>query len=154
MKARSHLLIPLLCALAAAGCQTRVPIPGLSGKASDEERVAKVLDDVHRAVEAGKVDRAMSHISPSYQDAEGRNRDALRDYLSVIRRSYRNVRITRSAPRVFVEGDRARVLEAFGTLADSADLATAPPVNLQGQVIVYFAREEGDWKIVEWGLLQ
>lgn len=154
MKAKRYLSILLLCAIAAVGCQTRIPIPGLGGKAPDEERIAKVLDDVQRAVETGKVDRAMSHISGSYQDAEGRNFDTLREYLFAIRQSYRNVRITRSAPRIIVDGDRARALEAFGTLADSENPAAAPPVNLQGQVIVYFAREEGDWKIIEWGLLQ
>lgn len=154
MKSKTQLSILVLFVVAVSGCQTRIPIPGLGGKAPDEERIAKALDDVQRAVETGKVDRAMSHISRNYQDAEGRNFDTLREYLLAIRQSYRNVRITRSVPRVTVEGDRARVLEAFGTLADSENPSAVPAVNLQGQVIVYFAREEGEWKIVEWGLLQ
>jgi len=30
----------------------------------------------------------------------------------------------------------------------------APPLNIQGQVTVSFVREEGEWKILEWGELQ
>ena len=152
MKKRTALT--LFVVLASLGCQTALPIPGLSGKRSDQEVIAKTLDDVQRAVETGKVDRAMAYVSANYKDAAGRNQETLREYLIYIRHEYRNVRITRSAPRIVVEGDHARALEAFGTLAETTDPAAAPPVNLQGQVIVYFAREDGEWKIVEWGVLQ
>ncbi|HNR32911.1 MAG TPA: nuclear transport factor 2 family protein [Candidatus Hydrogenedentes bacterium] len=140
--------------LTVAACQSTLPIPGLGAKATDEEKIAVVLDDVQRGVETGKVYKVLAHVSPRYHDAQGRDYEDIREYLEFIRRSYRNVRITRTRPRIVVEGDTARALEAFGTIAESQDPDAAPPVNVQGQVTVHLVREDGEWKICEWGELQ
>jgi len=145
---RAWLAIPVVLL---AGCQTSLPIPGLGSKTTDQEKIATILDNVQHGVETGKVDRVMAHVSGRYRDAQGRDYAAMRDYLAFIRHSYRDIQITRSSPRIVVEGDQARALEAFGTIAEPADPAVAPPLNIQGQVTVSFVREEVEWKILEWG---
>lgn len=143
--------------LAAAGCQTGpardLPLIG-AGKLSDEEQIALVLDDVHQGLESGRIFKVLSHVSRGYRDAEGRDYDALQSYLGEIMRAYRTVRVTRARPQIVVQGDRARVLETFGTVAHPVDPEQYPLVNLQGQVPVFLERINNRWYIVEWGALR
>lgn len=150
---RTGYIIVIALGVLLAGCAgggVNLDIPGLSGKASDEEQIAKLLDDVHLGMETRKVSKIMRHVSPNYLDEEGRDFEGIRDYLDRIMNNYREIEINRSAPRVLVEGDRARVIESFGTTGDPGSFQT-PPVTLQGQVAVYLERTDGGWKIVEWG---
>lgn len=144
------------CALLAAGCQHGLPvqIPGLTmGRTSDERQIAVVLEDAARGMETRRVSRIMAQVSPNYQDAEGRDYEAIREYLSRIVKGYRSIRITRTRPKIAVEGDSARAMETFGTIAEHTDPAREP-VNLQGQVEVRLERVNNKWQIVEWGFLQ
>lgn len=144
-------LIALTVSLAGcAGGGVNLDIPGLTGKASDEAQIAKLLGDVHLGMETRKVGRIMRHVSPNYLDEEGRDADGIRAYLDRIMNNYRGITINRSAPRILVEGDRARAIETFGTRGTPGNPQT-PPVTLQGQVAVYLERTDGGWKIVEWG---
>jgi hypothetical protein len=145
-----------------AGCSTNLPVkvPGLtklgqaSGiKPSEEEQIAAVLEDVCRGMQARRIYKVLAHVSPNYHDGEGRNYAALEAYLNDIFKRYRNIRITRVPPRIVVQGDRARVVETFGTVAEPWDPATEPPIDLQGQVAVDLEKVPGDWQIVEWGSL-
>lgn len=130
-------------------------IPGLSGLTppTDEELIARVMEDVHRGMESRRIYRVLSHVSRDYYDAQGRDYAAMEDYLSELMRRYRHIEIERVRPRVVVEGERARVVETFGTRADPMPGVSEVPVNLQGQVMVYLQKENGNWKIVEWGHL-
>lgn len=149
---RIILILGLLATM--AGCQSfSIPIFGGSGM-SDTDQIASILDTVEFGVETAKIDRVLAHISPNYHDAEGRDYAALRDYLAFLRHNYRRVQITRAKPRISVTGDKAQALEAFGTLAESSDESVAPNINLQGQMVVQFARENGEWMITEWGQIQ
>ena len=149
--ARRVILLALGALLAGcAGGVVNLDIPGLPGKPSDEEQIAKVLSDVHLGMETKKVSRIMRHVSPNYLDEEGRNADGIRAYLDRIMNNYREIEIDRSSPRIVVQGDRARAIEAFGT-SGKPDNSNTPPVTLQGQVSVYLERTEEGWKIVEWG---
>jgi hypothetical protein len=147
------------CAIAAAGCGTTIyDVPGvreigkLAGhKATPEEQVTAVLNDVARAMEARKIDRIMMHVSPNYGDAEGRNYSAIEEYIREVFRKYRSISITRVAPKVEIQENKAKAIETFGTVAEPHDPAKEPPVNLQGQVAVGLERLDGEWKIVEWG---
>lgn len=136
------------------GCAARVP-PGLSrfvgGGMSDEEQVAYVLEEVQRGIENRRVFQVLAHVSPTYRDRLGRDYNALRDDVVHLLRNYRNIRITRTPPRILVQGDQARVLDTFGTIADSVDPLQYPPVNLHGQVVLLMERFGDKWQIVEWG---
>lgn len=151
-------LILVLCGVSGlllAGCGgggVNLNIPGLSQQATDEEQIVKVLNAVQVGMETRKVGKIMAHVSPNYLDQEGRDYEGIRKYLNHIMSNYRDIDINRSAPRIAVQGDRARVLEAFGTLGAPGNPRT-PPVTLQGQVSVYLERTDKGWKIVEWGAI-
>lgn len=148
------ILIAALCVVWLAGCGQGlpVPIPGLSSaKASDEDQIVSVLDSVARGMEMRKVSRVMAHVSRNYHDADGRDYEAIRQYLTRIMKGYRVIRITRTRPRVIVEGERARAMETFGTVAEPFNEGGETSMNLQGQVEVLLERENNTWQIVEWG---
>ena len=154
MKSAGYVMVIAVGVLLAgcAGGGLDIDIPGLSGQASDETQIAKLLENVHLGMETRKVSKIMRHVSANYRDEEGRDVEGIRDYLDRIMNNYREIKIDRSAPRILVEGDRARVIESFGTSGDPGNFQT-PPVTLQGQVAVYLERTDGGWKIVEWGAI-
>ncbi|MBI2422196.1 MAG: nuclear transport factor 2 family protein [Candidatus Hydrogenedentes bacterium] len=140
--------------LSLTGCEQQLPvdIPGLNtARMTDEQQIAAVLDDVHRGMESKRIYKVLAHVSPSYQDIEGRNYEIMREYLSGIMRDYRNITIRRTRPRILVHGDRARAVETFGTVAEPFNTETTQPLNIQGSLSVYLEREGDEWKIIEWG---
>jgi hypothetical protein len=50
-----------------------------------------------------------------------------------------------------VRGNRARVTDTFGTIAEPVRADDFPPVNLQGQVILMMEKTGDTWQIIEWG---
>jgi len=154
---KRHLFASGLCLLAllAVGCAKDLPIdiPGLNlAKPSDTEQIRTILDDAFKAMEGRRLNKVMANVAEKYYDEEGRDYETLREYLETVFRRYREIIITRAAPKIAVEGDRAKALETFGTVAkpfSQSDL----PINLQGQVYVYLEKIDGSWKIVQWGSL-
>lgn len=140
----------LLVVLAGCSGGPKLEIPGFGSKETEEEKIAKILDDVQMGMETKKVYKVMAHVSANYLDQEGRDYEGIRKYLNDIMKNYREIVIRRSNPTIVIEGDRARAVDPFGTRAEP-DNSRVPPLNIQGQVSVYFEREEGKWKIVEWG---
>jgi len=156
---RARLLVAwaALAAAALAGCETigSIPLPRFGGQGpSDEARIRDILDDVEDAIENRKVYRALSYVSQTYADAEGRDYSDLQKYLSRLVRLYHDIRIERAPPAVQVSGDRAVAYETFGANANTSERLSGPPVNLQGQMTVYFERIDDRWMIVEWGSVQ
>jgi hypothetical protein len=136
-----------------AGCKSGLPveIPGIPfTRASDEELIANVLDDVRRGMESRRIFQVTSHVSRSYSDEEGRDYDAIVKYLNAIFENYREIRVTRVSPQIAVNGTTAKVVDAFGTIAEPRDSGTTPPLNLQGRVIVNLEKIGGRWLIVSW----
>jgi hypothetical protein len=147
----------ILLLLGALGCQTGtgLEMPRLPfSRMSDEEQIAAILQDVQVGMETKRIFKILAHVSPNYRDQEGRDYEALRDYLNQVFRSYRTIRITRAYPRIVVQGNQARAVDTFGTAAEPMDAAGVPPINLQGQVAVTFERDRESWKIIEWGPLR
>ncbi len=150
---------PLLCVLwlgVFIGCQAQFPVDlsrftGANAKLTDEEKIALVLEDVQRGMEGRRVYQVLAHVSRNYEDRKGRNYERLRDDLNLLLRNYRAINITRTPPNIQVQGDRARVIDTFGTIAESVSPLEYPPANLQGQVIIMMERFGDTWQIVEWG---
>lgn len=141
-----------MCFLVA--CQTRLPqeIGQRTGLlASDEEKIILVLEDVQRGMEARRLYQVLAHVSRNYKDRDGRDYAALSRDLNTLMRNYRDIRITRTRPQIQVQGNRARVVDTFGTSAEAADPQAYPPVNLQGQVVILMQRHGDTWQIIEWG---
>ncbi|HDP35485.1 MAG TPA: hypothetical protein ENN29_10295 [Candidatus Hydrogenedentes bacterium] len=154
MKNSRTALMCLLGVFAVAGCQTgmSVDLGRITGsKLSDEEKIALVLEDVQRGMEGRRIYQVLAHVSRSYKDREGRDYEKLREDLNTLLRNYRAIKITRTPPRIRVQGDRARVIDTFGAIAESASPIEYPPMNLQGQVIIMMERFGDTWQIVEWG---
>lgn len=137
-----------------AGCRSGglpVDIPGISGpRLSDEEQIARLLDEVAKAMESRKIYKVLANVSQNYQDGAGRDYDGIQAYLNEVFRDYRFIEITRARPRIAVQGDRARAIETFGTRATPFDSNEARPIDFDGQVIVHLIKQSNGWKIVEW----
>lgn len=121
------------------------------GKVSDEEQILLVLDEVQRGMESRRIFQVVAHLARSYQDRDGRDYDAMVEYLNTIFENYREIRVRRAKPRILVQGTQARVVETFGTIADPRNPADYPPINLHGQVTLYLEKVDNRWLIVEWG---
>ena len=141
------LLLPLVA------CARSIPnisdVPGFGP--TEEEQVAAILADVHNGMETQRIFKVLSHVSRDYQDAAGRDYEAIAGYLDDLFKNYESIRIARSRPRIVVEGDRARALETFGTVASPYPDSTAPALNLEARVVVHLTKARGRWKIIEWG---
>ena len=138
-----------------AGCPNDMPeIPVINPRLSDEEQIVLVLDAVYRGMESKRIFQIMAHVSRSYRDRDGRDYDALAAYLNKVFDEYRSIRITRVRPRVIVQGNQARAVETFGTLARPEARSDYPPIDLHGQVTVFLEKIDGQWLIVEWGSIR
>ncbi|MBX7255492.1 MAG: hypothetical protein K1Y02_03935 [Candidatus Hydrogenedentes bacterium] len=155
-------LVSALILLAAAFVRCNSPIteempsiPGItSQKVSDEDQIAAVLTDIHQGIQSRRIFKVLAHISRSYSDPEGMDYTALQNYLNEFFKNYKEVRVTRVPPRVFVQGTRARVVETFGTRAEPFNAEKNPPLNIQGQVNIYLEKVNGEWQITEWSRVQ
>lgn len=147
--------IAVLMIMISAGCGTTpANLASITGtRESDHTVVARVLDDVHRGMETRRIYKVLAHVSPGYKDAEGRDYKAIQSYLADFFDRYREIRITRANPRLRIEGDRAQALETFGTRAEALNDGDIS-INVQGEVVVSLRRENGEWKITEWGELR
>ncbi|MCL4693492.1 MAG: hypothetical protein KJ060_13405 [Candidatus Hydrogenedentes bacterium] len=151
------LAVLAMTGLGGAGCGRELPveipeIPGLTGpRMSDEEQIVEVLNDVHRGMQSRKIYKVLAHVSRSYADAEGRDYNAMQQYLNDLFKGYKEITITRVQPQVYVEGNQARAVETFGTRAEPFNANENPPIILQGQMNVYLEKIGNTWQIVEWG---
>lgn len=151
-KAIHYLACFLLAGL--CGCQAQAPFDLgriMNPRMSDEEKITLILEDVQRGMESQRVYQVLSHVSRSYNDRDGRDFAALQEDLNTLMKNYRNIRITRTPPRIEVRGNRARVTDTFGTIAEPVRPDMFPPVNLQGQVLLMMEKTGDNWQIIEWG---
>lgn len=152
----SALLVVVMLSTLGVSCGGGLPvempnIPMLPGmKLSDREMILRVLDDVHRNMERRKTKRVLAHVSENYQDEDGRDYNAIVEYLNAIFSRYRDITITRAEPRIRIQDSTARVVETFGTRAIPFDAAEDPPINIQGDVQVILEKQGDDWKIIAW----
>jgi len=138
-------------ALVLAGCATiNVPaVPFLAPTPeSDRESIARALDAARDGIEQGQIYKVLSQVAPAYSDEDGRNYDGVRAALRDFFKDYRRVRLTRTNPRLHLEGDFATAHESIGLVAEPFDMESAHPLALYGQVTVRLARQDnGSWAI-------
>ncbi len=137
-------------------CNTvqKMDIPFFEKKAStEEEKIVALLDSVEKWMERKQIKKVMDSVSMEYRDEQNRKYNDIREYLQSIVRDYRVIRITRTTPEVKIEGNKASVLDAFGTVAEPYDPVKGIPVNLQGRVIITLQKETDGWKIISWSPL-
>ncbi len=148
----------VLLPLSLAGCShgntkiAGIALPGLPGmKSNDDAQILAVLSEVQKGMETRRISKIIPHISVDYYDRQGRDYDAIIAYLKEVMKQYRDINLTRGNPRLAVQGNRARVVDVFSMRAQPT--LKGLPVNLQGQVMIYFEKQDNQWKIVEWSPL-
>jgi hypothetical protein len=150
----------ILAAACAGGCASidvplELPISmnRAPAGASDEQHILWVLADVEEGIESQRVYKVLAHVSKRYRDAEGRDYEDIQKYVNRLFKTYWDLRITRSRPRVTVRGARARVVEGFETQGRPTD-PNDEALYLHGQITVFLEKQGDAWKIIEWGALQ
>mgnify|MGYP000851694838 CR=1 FL=1 len=161
MRPTAAALMAMAAVAVLTGCpSTELPfsvpdLPGvLSPAMSDEEQIAAVLDDVQRGMESRRIYQVLAHVSRNYKDQEGRNYAGVQAYLNRRFREYREIRVTRTPPRIQVQGNWARAIESFGTRAKPEEPDFGLGLNIQGQVTINLEKVGDTWQITEWGPLQ
>ncbi len=139
--------------VAVLGCETpmRIEAPPLAGlRATQEDQINAVLNDVQRGLENRQLYRVLAHVSPNYRDGNGHTYDDLPPRFNALFERYRSIQIRRTRPRIFVLGDYAHAVETFGTNAEPRDTMEHSPLNIEGSVVVYFERVGNRWMITSW----
>ena len=147
-------VVALVAALSLGGCARQMSIiqDVTQLGTSDEEKIAAVINDVHRGMESRRIYRVLAHVSRDYRDANGRDYAAMEAYFNDLFKRYREIRIKRERPKIAVQGDRAQVLEIYGTTGEAVIPGSSDiPMELQGQVSMILNKEGNDWRIIQWG---
>jgi len=141
----------MIAVMLAAGCASQLgqSIPLLPGNSPEAQRqaIARVLDEVHQGIEKKKIFAVLGNVSAAYADEAGRNQDRVREELKAFFSSWRTVRVTRTNPRLKVEGNEAMALEAIGVIAEPLKV-DGSPLNWFGELRISLQRDaEGKWMI-------
>ena len=118
---------------------------------SDEDLIREMIDDAARAAVEKDIKGITEHVSDSYKDEYGNDRDALKGLLFVYFRQYERINVYVRDTEVAVEGDRAEasvkvVFTGGETLEDIGDVV---PSSGGGYLLeIKLEREGGDWKVV------
>lgn len=141
----------------AGGCASGPPKPVRGGPggeaASDEMQIRSVLDRLRDDIDHRRLQRVLAAVSDSYKDDAGRDFNAVREMLTAYFRDYRDVRITRTPPKLTISRDEARSVE---TLAVSGEPGSGkvPAFSFQGNVAVTLRRVEDTWQVIKVQLLR
>lgn len=139
--------IALLLAGCAGGDAAQI---ALTGRTMDTSRnqISVLLDTLHTGIEQERIFQVLGGISGNYRDSTGRTQGTIREDLKKAFEQYRKIRITRTNPRLEVDGASAIALESLGVIAETGDAEQAG-LNWFGEVKVWLEiSEAGRWQIV------
>lgn len=109
---------------------------------TDREQILRLIAEVERAVEQGRVSGVMEHISREYEDAHGFDRPMVQRMVIAGARDPRRLILSVQVPQVEVSGDTARfVAEVDYTVNGYSDLHHLT-------VEVHLRREGGRWMVI------
>lgn len=121
----------------------------LLSQTEDAQRraIAKVLNDLHDGVDGQKIFKIMANVSPAYKDEAGRGRAEVQQTLKDFFAQHRRIRVTRTNPRLQMEGEQAVALESIGLIAEPLRVEQAE-TNWIGEVKIWLARgTSGNWEV-------
>lgn len=122
------------------------PVPAEARSVEDEValRLTRLTDDlIHR-----RTPRVLGAISDAYKDDAGRDFEAVKQFLGNAFRDYREIRITRTPPKITVQGAEARSTETLGVIGEP-DSNKVSPLNFQGNVSVTLRQVDKTWLITK-----
>jgi len=108
---------------------------------SDREQILRMIVDVERAVEQGRVSGVMEHISEAYEDSHGLNRRMVQRLVTAGARDQQRADLSVQVPDVEVTGDEA-------TFAAEVDYSVSGGEMIHMTVTATLARENGRWKVI------
>ena len=118
---------------------------------SDEERIKAIIEETaDRAVEKD-IKGVLSHVSESYKDEEGNDRNAVKGLLFVYFQEYEKVGLFVRDIQVTVDGDEAEAqIKAILTGGEDPDtMGDVVPKSGGGYLIdLKFVKEDGEWMVV------
>ena len=119
-------------------------------KETEEDKVRKVITSIQQSAEEKKVLAVLDHISPSYRDPQGYDRDGIKGLLAFY--FFRHQKVSVYMPNVEIEvaGLAARAaFQAILTGRGSGESAGAIMPEALGayDFEVLFRKEEGRWKV-------
>jgi len=121
------------------------------GDRTDEELILGMIDDAVDAAVAKDIKGVMEHVSDSYKDEYGNDRDALKGLLFVYFRQYDRINVYVRETEITVEGDRAEaaVKVVFTGGESLEDIGDMVPNSGGGYLLeMTLEREDGDWMVV------
>ncbi|MBN1882251.1 MAG: nuclear transport factor 2 family protein [Deltaproteobacteria bacterium] len=118
---------------------------------SDEDLIRGIIESAARAAVEKDIKGVTEHVSDSYKDEYGNDRDALKGLLFVYFRQYDRINVYIRDTEITVEGDRAEaavkvVFTGGETLEEIGDVV---PSSGGGYLLeIKLEREDGEWKAV------
>lgn len=110
-------------------------------RGSDRAQILRMIADVERSVEQGRISGVMDYVSEDYQDRNGFNRRMVQRMVIGAARDRRTVNLSVEVPEVEVSGDSAQFAADVEMWVDGGD-----PRQLT--VTAQLQRESGRWMVV------
>jgi hypothetical protein len=154
---RAWLSVFALFALALGGGCASVPVrpeprPAAAEAPATQEEVAAVLNRLADDVSHRRLPRVLNVVSDAYKDDAGRDFAGVKQFAMEFFREYRQVQVTRTPPKITIQGNEARSVETLGILGDP-DSPRVTAFNFQGRVAIFLRRVEGAWQVFKVQLL-
>jgi hypothetical protein len=118
---------------------------------SDEDLIREMIDDAAHAAVEKDIKGITEHVSDSYKDEYGNDRDSLKGLLFVYFRQYERINVYVRDAEISVEGDRAEanVKVVFTGGESLEDIGDMVPNSGGGYLLeLKLQKEGGDWKVV------
>lgn len=118
---------------------------------SDEDLIREMINSAARAAGEKDIKGVTEHVSESYKDEYGNDKDSLKGLLFVYFRQYERINVYVRDAEISVEGDRAeadvKVVFTGGESLD--DIGDMVPSSGGGYLLeLKLQKEGGDWKVV------
>ena len=134
------------------GCTTGPPKAARGAELTDEQQIKSVLDHLRDDIDHRRLQRVLAAVSDNYKDDARRDYNAVRDLTAAYFRDYRDIRITRTPPKITINRDEARSIETLGIAGEPAS-GKVPPFTYQGNVSVTLRRVQDTWQVTKVQLL-
>lgn len=115
---------------------------------TEEEKIEALIRDAAEKAEAKDIRGVMKHVSESYKDKQGNDRNQIKGILFIYFQRYEKIGIFIRGMEIEVEGDNAAA-EVKLIFTGGADII---PESGSGYILdLKLNREEGDWRVVRAG---
>jgi hypothetical protein len=158
MKAFLSVAIPVAAVLALAGCAPQ----GAGVKTANDIRVegtcsaedVRFFDSFYtsmiRAVEAEDLEKSLAFYSEGFKGQTPEQKEGLRRNTAALYANYKNIVYSPESIRLVGGQDEAMTTDDYSFNAIPEDVRKFKPLNYSGRERMYWKKENGAWKIVDW----